>query len=343
MISLSSFFISPLRSAGITPTLRVGVCVITLLAVWLGWVRGAEAASLHLSPVTGSFEVDATFDVGVYLDTEGQAVNAVAVNLAFPPDKLQLVSPVVAGQSIVEVWSAQPRFSNQDGLVELAGGIPGGITTSRGLITTSHFRVRSVGTALVRYQDSSQVLLHDGKGTNALYDTSSGIFELTLPAPAGPEVVSVTHPDQAKWYPSSNVSLGWEGEAEVEGYSYLLSDKPIDLVDDIAEGKQVSVVYENVADGVHYFHIKSLRKGKWGGVTHRAIKVDSTPPADFPIDIVPAARTIRRQPIIQFSTTDSGSGLSHYEVKLVLLHSNEAQAAENSSFESIFVETQSPY
>ncbi len=68
----------------------------------------ADAANLIASPTTGTFEVGSTFTVSIFLNTEGESINAFDVVLNFPPDKLQLVSPSV-GKSIVEIWTGPPK------------------------------------------------------------------------------------------------------------------------------------------------------------------------------------------------------------------------------------------
>lgn len=293
-----------------------------------------HAAVLSITPPTGTFTVGSTFEVSVYLNTENQTINAIQTAISFPPDKLQLVSPST-GKSVIGVWTAQPTVNNQSGRVDLQGGVPGGINVSNGLITTLTFRVKAVGSAAIRFLDDSKILLHDGRGSNVLNNTSNGIFELVLPPPAGPLVVSETHNDQSQWYKNKNVFLSWQADSEVEGYSYEMSDDPAGLPDDVLDSSKTSVSYREVVDGVHYFHIKALRGGTWGGTTHFAIKIDSTEPADFPIKIIPSTRTTRRQPIFDFNSTDENSGLSHYELKMFPL--------DRGGKQPLFVEVTAPF
>ncbi len=302
----------------------------------------AQASTLSLSPSAGVFSVGSTFNVSVMLDTKGKAVNALQTFLTFPPDKLQVVSPST-GQSIIGVWTATPKYNNIKGNVSLEGGIPGGITTSSGVLTTITFRVKSVGEAIVRISDQSKVLLDDGLATDDLAQTSNAVYTLRLPPPQGPIVVSSTHPDQATWYQDKNAVLHFTNEAGgVEGFSYILSDDPITSPDNISEGLKQSVAYSNLTDGIHYFHIKSLRDGVWGGVTHFAIKVDITMPSDFPIELLPDAKTTSISPVAQFSATDSHSGIDYYEIKVEPL-TPEAINALTEGGSAFFVEAHSPY
>jgi len=316
-----------------------------VLAVFLGpllffliSVGESQAAILTLSPSSGSFAVGSTFDVSIYLNTENESINVIEAALSFPPDKLQLVSPST-GRSIVSVWTAPPTFNNQTGRINLQGGIPGGINVSSGLFTTLTFRVKGVGNTILKFLDDTKVLLNDGLGTDALRQTQGAIYKLALPPPAGPIVVSETHPDQSRWYPNLTVVLKWAPETDVDGYSYFLNDEPVALPDNTSEGVRSELAYKNLSDGAHYFHIKSLRSGAWGGLTNFALNIDTLPPAAFPIKISPSPRTTSKQPIINFETTDSFSGINFYEYKIVSLQPRVDSESDKTSF---FIEAEGP-
>lgn len=318
-------------------SLLIGILCIFSVFLLAQFPKTAEAATLSISPATGTFTVGSTFDVSIFLNTEGRPVNAIDATISFPPDELQLVSPS-AGKSVIGVWTAQPVINNQIGKITFQGGIPGGINVSSGLVTTLTFRVKAVGTAAVKFGDNSRVLLHDGKGTNDLNNTNNGVYNLTLPPPAGPIVSSETHPEQNVWYQNTNISLTWTNDQQIDGYSYIFSDEPIDNPDDIVDSNKNSIVYRNGGDGTHYFHIKAFKNGSWGGTTHFAVKVDSSPPAEFEANVIPNKRTVRNQPIFEFQTTDSLSGIDHYESKLISLNKQVISGNQN-----LFIETTSPY
>lgn len=329
-------FFKKIKSKGINILILAGILFL-FLALKL---PQAQAATLSLSPSGGIFTVGSTFDVSVFLNTEGQSDNVVIASISFPPEKLQLISPTT-GKSVIEVWTAPPVFNNETGLISLEGGMPGGINVSQALITRLTFRVKGVGSAMVKFTDQSRVLLNDGKGTDALDNTSNGIYNLILPPPAGPVVASETHLDQSVWYANANAVLQWQALPGVTGYSYILSDNPVDTPPDIVNSTETGVVYKNLPDGTHYFHIKALRNGAWGGITHFALNVDTSPPAEFPIEITPDSRTTRRQPAIEFLTTDNISGIDHYELKIIPL--TPSLNYSTSSNLQLFIEAQSPY
>lgn len=314
-----------------------GLLGLASFAVFLLCGSQAEAAVLTATPDKAQVNVGDTFTVQISLDTEGASVNTIDVRLQYPPDKLQVTSPS-SGNSIIEIYTTPPKFNNQVGTIQFAGGIPGGISAKNGLIATITFRAKSPGSAVIRFGDASKALLNDGQGTDVLSKTQSGVVSLGLPPPGGPNVQSDTHPNSDSWYRNKTVSLGWGHSENVQGYSFMVNDQPVDTPDDISEGMDESITYRTLPDGIHYFHIRALREGKWGGTTHFAFKIDSTGPAEFPLEIIPRARTIVRQPIIHFTTTDSLSGVARYEIKLVPLNQKKSEGEE-----FLFVEATSPY
>lgn len=302
-----------------------------------------SGAELFIEPTSGGAIVGETFQASVYLDTNDHTINTIDVKIKFPADRLQVVSPSV-GRSIIGIWTAPPSFNNTTGELHFQGGIPSpGINISKGLISTITFRVRSVGTANLSFLGDSKVLLNDGLGTDILTNTTGSSVRLTLPLPQGPIVTSPTHPNQEEWYKSKTATLQWETEfGGIQGYSYVVNSTPVDDPDDISEGLEEEISYKNLPDGFHYFHIKALRNGNWGGTTHFAIKIDSTPPAEFNIDILPEQKTTSKFPIINFETTDAHSGISHYELRIVPLTKGVDEALEQTN-DGFFIEAQTRY
>lgn len=298
-------------------------------------------ASLYIVPTRGAYAIGDIVTASIYVNTGGRAINAIQADLNFPADKLQVVSPS-AGKSVIDVWVGQPAYSNTAGTLSFKGTIPNpGLNVNEGLISTVSFRVKSTGKAVISFSDTSRVLLNDGRGTNVLSSQSGSILDLLLPAPQGPIVVSPTHPDQSRWYTADVVSLEWHGDSSDQSYSYILDDDLVSAPDDIAEGSMKSVTYKSVPDGMHYFHIKSHNGGVWGGSTHYAIRIDKTPPSDFQINVEPRTTTTEKRPVITFYTTDSLSGVEHYELKMVSL--TAPPVGSDIKPQEFFIEAKSPY
>lgn len=307
-------------------------------------------ASIYLSPAQGTFEVGSTFDISFFVSTGGDDINAVRLDLKFPADKLQIVKPTT-GNSFISIWITQPEYSNTAGSATFQGGLPSpGINTTAGLITTITFRVKASGPAIISVLNSSQVLANDGHGTNVLTSFGKGSYNLTMPAPEGPIIISSTHGDQNKWYRNNNPSFSWriqspvteDGEElySVDGilvdYSWDFNQDPQFIPDNESEGQQTFTAYEEVESGLWYFHCKAQLEGVWGQTSHYVVKIDTHPPAAFEIGIEPGSGGPDLRRIIDFVTTDQHSGIDHYEIKVESL----TDPTSNSTF---FVEATSPW
>src|SRR3989338_4324196 len=202
--------------------------------------QAASAAVLTIEPPTGTFIVGSTFSVPVYVNTEGESINAIEIEGKFPEDKLQIISPS-AGQSVITLWAEQPTYNNRNGTFSLQGLISDGLVAQKGLVTTLAFRVKAPGDAYIKFLGETKVLKHDGLGTDALKETNGALYRLILPPPAGPAVASETHPDSYTTYTQSDVFFSWTpNDPSVQNYSYMLSRDPVDTPDDIPEGAKTS-------------------------------------------------------------------------------------------------------
>ena len=83
----------------------------------------AQTSKVSIAPSAGSFSVDSTFDVSVFVDTEGSIVNVLDIWIKFPPDKLQVINPS-ANTSIISLWLQQPVYSNKDGTIPFIARMP---------------------------------------------------------------------------------------------------------------------------------------------------------------------------------------------------------------------------
>lgn len=136
-----------------------------------------SAAELSLEPAQSEYNVNDTFLVEIQLDSQGEYLNAVEVSLAFDPEFLQ-VKDFSQGNSILTLWVKEPTFSNEDGLIYFTGGIPGGYQGVNGVLGKIVFQAKKQGQGQVQFQNSSQVLLNDGLGTQAVLETRGAVFNI---------------------------------------------------------------------------------------------------------------------------------------------------------------------
>jgi hypothetical protein len=292
---------------------------ITISLLFTTEIDAASGSSLYLAPSKGSFLVGNTFSVSIFVNTKSTDINAVQVDLKFPADILQVTSPTT-GESFISEWLTPPTYSNIAGFINFKGGIKEGIVTSAGLVSTVTFRAKSAGTAKIEFLDSSKILLRDGKGTPISTLNIGGSYEILVPPPEGPKVKSDSHPDSDIWYTDRDPIFSWEKKEGVGAFSFSFSQNPQEIPDNLSEGMETSTIFNDVEDGIWYFHIRGQEKGIWGRTTHFGVKIDSTSPEQFPIDL--DLSTL----FANFSSRDNHSGIGHYEVSILRIVDQEIPA-----------------
>lgn len=159
------------------------VGLVLLFCVGLALPGVARAASLYLSPSTGSYNVGKTFSVSVYVSSADEAMNAASGVISFPSDKLEVISLSKSG-SIFSLWVQEPSFSNIFGTINFEGIVLNpGFTGARGKIISVNFRAKAAGSASLNFSSGS-VLANDGKGTNILTDMRGGTYTLITQLPS---------------------------------------------------------------------------------------------------------------------------------------------------------------
>ncbi|MDP2864479.1 MAG: cohesin domain-containing protein [bacterium] len=309
---------------------------IALIFLFLGILPvAAEAATLYFSPPSGSHTVGGTFLVGVYVSSADQAMNAAAGVISFPQDKLEVTSLSKTG-SIFNLWVQEPLFSNSAGTINFEGIVLNpGFTGSAGKIITINFRAKSTGSAYLSFSSGS-VLANDGRGTNILTGMNAGNYNIQsttitplpeseteaitpLPStgvPLAPKISSPTHPDPEKWYSKNSPEFTWDLPSGVTGVSFLLHEKPTANPGSESDGLLTSTKFENVEDGIWYFHITFRNSYGWGQILHRKVLIDTKPPEPFSVIIDNENDATNPSPVFLFETTDLLSGLEYYEVEI---------------------------
>jgi len=273
--------------------------------------------------------VGSTFDISLYLDTKGKKINVIEAELKFPPDILQVVQPA-AGMSFVSQWLTPPNYSNTGGTISFKGGIPEGIETSSGLVSTVTFRAKSSGLARMQVLSSSKVFRADGQGSQLDVLGIGGEYRIIIPPPEGPRIFSDTHSDQDKWYQDSSPHFSWEKDDDVSDFSYAFSQNPQEIPDTFSEGTDYFRAYDEVPDGIWYFHLRQKKSGSWGKASHFAVKIDHSPPEQFELEINVLSG------LAYFGASDDYSGISHYEVAII----SDSQGQGAAPF---FMEAVSPF
>ena len=294
-------------------------------------------ASVSFSPRSGSFVEGSTFEVPVLINTNGNNINALDIKINFDPVRMTIVNPS-SGKSIIGVWVSPPTYDNAHGTVNFTGVIPDGITTAAGLVATITFKAQSLGPAKLNIQSTSHVLLNDGLGTEMRLDLGRADYDILPKAPDGVVVRSETHPIQDNWYNNNSPAFSWDQDPGVSGFSYALDDNPSTVPPSTVMTPDTVKAYQNLKDGLWYFHVKAIKNGVWGTTGHYLVRIDTAPPAKFTpqVQYLVAAAALIDRALVSFFTTDNLSGVDHYEVGVI-------DKTQPTTVSPVFVQTESPY
>lgn len=274
----------------------------------------AQAALLYTGSANQVVYVGETFVVEWYLDTRGEEINSMALNLLFDPTKLEVVE-TSAGNSSIDLWVKGPDFDNVAGKINLIGGIASGLNDKKLSIFRATFRPLETGDAKISMAQDSELLISDGLGTQTNIIFNEVNFRIN-PASAKPaEISSPTHPNQEAWYKDGKVEIQIKGK-DGEEYSYSFSSNLEIFPDPNPDEINSPVVFEGLPDGIYYFKLNSrLGEGNWQEAGVFRISIDSTPPREFTPQIGKDPGVFDGRAFVTFNTTDNISGVSYYEVK----------------------------
>jgi len=313
------------------------VFLFCVFSITLARTALAAGASLYLSPSTGTYTIGNTFSVRVKMNSGGATANAAEGDLIFNSRELQVVNISKTG-SIFTLWTTEPSFSNSAGTISFGGGVPSGFQGTSGNIISITFKAKANASAKVNFSSGS-VLAADGLGTNILARMEGGIYALKTKiispepekvpaeaeyrspttssrAPDAPVIYSNTHPDADKWYSNNNPEFSWEIPSGTGAVKLLIDREPRSLPANLYIPPILEKKLENFENGVWYFHIQFENRCGWGGITHRKVLIDIQRPEAFDIRLDNGSDSTNPTPILNFSTTDSVSGIEYYELKI---------------------------
>lgn len=296
------------------------------------------AATLNFSPASGTYNKDVNFSVGIYVASSDQPMNAASATIKFPTDKLQVVSVSKSG-TIIDFWAQEPTFSNTNGEIKLEGVVlTPGYQGPAGKILTINFKGKNTGTAGISISTSS-VLANDGIGTNILKSVSGASFIIKESEAKEPEVIkindlkpieegvvteeicepdsiitSATHPGVV-WRRENTAAFSWDIDKDTLASKIAFDRNPDTEPTTINSPAIVEKRYENVEDGIWYFHLSLQNNSGWQKTEHFKIKIDHTPPTIEATEIARVDLTDPK-PIINLKVNDKISCVKNFEFSI---------------------------
>ena len=325
-----------------THKVKFFIPVLFSLGAFLLFTHFAEAATVAVSPSTGTYSEGQSFTVTVQTNPEGQSVNAVEAKLSFDNTKLSVLNVSKTG-SVFSLWTTEPTFSNSAGTIDFGGGSPTPFSSRSNLVTVT-FRATAEGTANVSVSSAS-VLAADGLGTDVYTGPQNAAFTIgaaTVPEPVtepetptnedepntetitfgdpprAPEAGSTVFLDPEVWYDTKVGVFTWDIPFDVDVIALDIATsseyEPETVYDPAIE--QISLNEDLLDDGIQYLTIQYRNQVGWGAILHRKIMIDTIPPEPFTIN-VRAANAKTDFPLLTFEANDTTSGIEYYELQIV--------------------------
>jgi len=294
-----------------------------------------QAATLELALEKNITSAKEDIEVIVILNSENQEVNTAQATISFPSNLLA-VTKIDRTDSIFSFWLQEPAFDNDKGTISFVGGATSGFKGPSLKIMKIAFRVKGSGAGRLGVTDGA-ITASDGTGTN-VYNTSKGL-DINIPTTAEFQAVKIEqatraatlakqlptvsgvdvpfYPDPTKW---NNRSAGfqakWNISPDTSEAGVSLNKDPKSNPGSSAEGLAGAKVFPALADGIWYLHLRLANNIGWGPTLHYRLAIDTAPPSPFKIESESGLKTNNSTPTINFLSSDLGSGISAYTVRL---------------------------
>ncbi|GBD34353.1 hypothetical protein HRbin35_00065 [bacterium HR35] len=143
------------------------------------------------------------FTVPIYLDTEGESVNAFEVKIKTSNNLI--FRDYLEKDSIISYWIEKPSI--KENILSFSGITPGGYIGKKGLLVNLIFEAKQNGQAFIEILPSSQILLNDGLGTKAGLKTDRYEFLLNITQTQKISIEDRYPPEPFKIYPQRNKEI----------------------------------------------------------------------------------------------------------------------------------------
>jgi hypothetical protein len=221
----------------------------------------AFAAGISVSNSGAKYVGDTTT---VTITATGATFNAFSGTISTSgPIKIISTSPGDA------LWVTKPN-----GTGDFVGAVTSSVTSFR--IATLKVQGTGVGTGKISV--SGVKLANKGAIAGNDGDSTSFSFERKPVPPGAVTVTSTTHPDQATFYEATSATLTWDKPSGVTGFSYLMNDTADTTPATTVTSADLTMVYDNLTIGTHYFHIRAINGDGWGPASHFTINIKEPDP-----------------------------------------------------------------
>ena len=150
------------------------ILIVGFLVLALSTPKLSSAATLSLSPASGTYGKGSTIKVNVYVNTGSEKVNAVQANFSYPQDKLKFSSVSTSGSALTIV----AEKGGGGGYVKIGGGAPTpGFSGNKFLAAVNFVVLTDSGSATLTFAGDSAIL-KDADNSNIYTGGSPATYTL---------------------------------------------------------------------------------------------------------------------------------------------------------------------
>lgn len=302
-------------------SLAINIRVLTRLSIPLDKpAYTIYNSTMEFDPAVGILDLRSEHRVAIKIVTGGEAINAAQAVVEFDPTAASVADIITTNSFCPQEFFLEKTIDNNKGEVTIACAIPNpGFVKQVGILAELLLDPTSEGALNLHFGDESQVLAHDGLGTNVLRVATSGNYRIyggpsfediggrpsIVPAPL---VFSPSHPNSERWYNKGKITFSWRALPGHE-YFYAFNQTP----DFNPGGAQVSrkgtLVFDVKQDGVYFFHLVAAQGKERSAPAHFRVRIDRSAPEAPTVQAsatrVKAGETVR----FTFAGSDKTSGL----------------------------------
>ena len=246
-------------------------------------------STMEFSPQSDIFSGLGEQKIGIQISTGGEAINATQVSMQFDPQQLRIVDIVMDNSFCEQQFVIEKTIDNKNGKVVIACGKLGGFFADTATVAELLIQPLRTGEAGLTFDSDTQILAHDGLGTNVLRTMTDGSYQFIDPHTSSSDgsaiIFSYSHPNPTRWYNNRAIHISWILPAGYADAAYEL-DQKLDYAPDVTtRTRETGKDFVVQKDGIYYFHIVPLKSGQVGPVSHIKLMIDTTPPAPPSIGI----------------------------------------------------------
>ena len=141
---------------------KISLLITLIIAAGIFSYTSVHAAEIFFGSTGREIGVGQMVEIGVFLNTHNDSINAIEGEVDFPIDMLDF-SQFHDGNSIISLWVDKPRMDTQ-GKIMFSGIVPGGYQGDKGMLFSFVAQVKKKGEIKV-VSSHETVLRSDGVGT----------------------------------------------------------------------------------------------------------------------------------------------------------------------------------